>query len=121
MATGASQEEASEDEGFLCGICDAVFATMGRGANTHRGRVHRIGTMVPIKEFVASRRCPVCGKDIRTRLRAVHHFSAETTLAMSAGEDAATLAAADAVDRATRRVAKALGLSPLASLGQYAG
>jgi hypothetical protein len=69
LAHNESQEEASEVEGFLCGSCDAVFAT-AEVANTHRGRVHRIGTMVSIKEFVTSSCCPVCGKDFSSRLRA---------------------------------------------------
>ncbi len=106
-------------EGFLRGSCDAVFATAA-GANAHGGRVHRIGTMVSIKEFVTSSCCPVCGKDFRCRDDSRNACRGVLLAGGIVRADAEALAAAEAVDRATTRVAKALGLGPLVALGQYA-
>ena len=128
-AAGRAAEEASADEGFLCGVCDAVFTTAA-GANTHRGRVHRCGSIVSMKPFVVSSVCPVCQVDFRSRVRAVHHLRwradshsvCRTAILDGAVLPAspAALAEADAADQATRRAARLLGSGPLTSGGQFA-
>ncbi len=62
-----------EPDAFFCGECSLWFTT-AVGANAHRARVHGTGAAMAIKQFVARARCPSCGVDFFTRLRALQHL-----------------------------------------------
>ena len=129
IAARFARGNVSEDEGFLCGVCDAVFSTAA-GANTHCGRVHRRGSIVSMKQYVLGSACPICLVDFRSRVRAVHHLrlrddaSNACRTAILGGAvppaDPAALAEADAIDKVARRAARAIGSAPLATRGLYA-
>ncbi len=129
IAARFARGNVSEDEGFLCGVCDAVFSTAA-GANTHCGRVHRRGSIVSMKQYVLGSACPICLVDFRSRVRAVHHLrlrgdaSNACRTAILGGAvlpaDPAALAEADAIDKVARRAARATGSGPLATRGLFA-
>jgi hypothetical protein len=129
VAARCARGNVSEDEGFLCGVCDAVFSSAA-GANTHCGRVHRCGSIVSMKQYVLSSACPICLVDFRSRVRAVHHLrlrddannTCRTAILNGAVLPAshAALAEADAEDKAIRRAASSIGSGPLATRGLFA-
>ena len=52
--------EAEDQDKFLGGLCDRLFATRGARA-VHRAKTHDVGTYAYLKQFVFDGTCPVCG------------------------------------------------------------
>ena len=96
-----------------CYDCGRCFETLA-GLKMHQRVVH--GMRRPGHRFVLDGRCPACGGDYHTPLRALEHLergSARCRAVLDAGGlvalDDETLAAADSLDRWERRGARAVG------------
>ncbi len=118
--------EVEEQDELLCGLCPASLPSL---ANVHanRARAHGVGAATAVKIFVAGSCCPICGRDFRSRLRAIQHLRARDDSSSScrarvfAGEFAevplANRLIADELDRLHRRRCRAAGAHQLEAAG----
>jgi len=120
---GPAQWEALEDAEpgayFRCGFCPPARARCCRthGAlRSHEQRAHGVGC--PVRPYVTSSRCPACGLEYHTRLRALHHARYSSPVCrrrILAGElprpPPCELHAADEADRPALRTAARAGTS----------
>ena len=120
LAPGEHLDVDSDPDEFLCGQCVLSFSTAA-GATTHRRKAHPELLNVPalIKSFVGGSACPVCGTNLLSRLRVLHHLRdrhgrqtpCRDTLLLGGFpvQSAEVLAVADEVDRLFRRDCRKAG------------